>query len=150
MDNPGDTPPPPPSSNPPSSRPPSPNAPSPSSTSPSPPPPPAPIQVRGQLTVTRGPHRLDIRATGRKIVIEAADFDTLQMLLEQRPAPKSDGEGQLKTTLDRLGLDLEIHCDGDLIARIGTDAEPGWLEKMLKIKDVDISARGLIKSWFKS
>ena len=117
-----------------------------------------PIAVQGRLTITRGEHRLEVSATGDKIVVDAADFDTLQMLLKLRPPGETDGggdtadgnRGKLQHLLKQTNLDLEVRCQGDLIARIGADAEPGWLEKVLQIKGVDISARGLIKSWFKS
>ena len=108
----------------------------------------APVDVTGRLTVTCEGRAMEVTATGRKIVVNAPDFASLQTLLKQRP-PSSSERG-LADVLERLDVDIEIHCKGNFIARVGADAQPGWIEKMLQIKGVDISARGLFKSWLNS
>ncbi len=107
----------------------------------------APIDVHGQLSITCEGHALDVVADGGKITVNAPDFASLQLLLKQRPP--ADAEAGLGRVLDQLDVDIEIHCKGNFIARVGANADPGWIEKMLQIKGVDISARGLFKSLFK-
>jgi hypothetical protein len=106
-----------------------------------------PLHLDGKLHLTCGNKTLQVDARGDHVVVDVDSLGTLRELMDQRPS--DDAADHLSQFLQRAEVNVEIRCDGHAIARLGPDADPGWLEKMLQIKGIDVSARGLLKSLFR-
>jgi hypothetical protein len=102
--------------------------------------------VDGTLTLESEGHTVTVEGSGRRVVVDVDDLSVLRTLLQQKPS--NHAAGQLDAFLRDADLDVEVRCKGHPIARLGTEADPGWIEKMFQIKGIDVHARGLLKSLF--
>ncbi|MEL7087387.1 MAG: hypothetical protein AAGL98_02920 [Planctomycetota bacterium] len=108
---------------------------------------PLPIEINGSVRIESGEQKFIVRAEGGHVVIAIPDVGTLKTLL----ASPGDSE-QLNFVTDllkRYDLDVTIELKGEIIAKLGSNAEPGAFEKMFSLGAVDVKKRQLIKALFK-
>ena len=133
------------------------------------------LEVHGRLSITRAEHAVTVTCNGRHVTINCEDTATLKAVLAEgyklrhmklgpagaKPRPPHDAAERAggpsrsaekvppPNPLERLGLDIEVQLKGTTIARLGEQAEPGWLEKKLGLKGLDVKPGALIRAWFK-
>ncbi len=134
------------------------------------------LEVHGRLSITRADHAVTITCAGRRVTINCEDTATLKAVLaqgyklrhlklgpggttprppnapaERAPDPSAapDNTPPPPNPLERFGLDIVVQLKGTTIARFGEQAEPGWLEKKLGLKGLDVKPGALLKAWFK-
>lgn len=102
----------------------------------------APLDVVADLSIAVDGEDVHIRGDGRTIVVEAERLGALRRLLRSLPARRRNPGrlGRLHAALEVADLTVEVRAAGDLIARMGADADVSAMSRLLRLGDVEIRA----------
>jgi hypothetical protein len=102
----------------------------------------APLDVVADLSLAIDGQGISIRADGSTIVVEAESLRAMRRLLTSLPADqRNPGRlGQLHGALEMADLTVEVRADGNMIARMGADADASAMSRLLRLDYVEVRA----------
>lgn len=101
-----------------------------------------PLDVVADLSLAIDGEGINIRADGRTITVEAESLRAMRRLLTSLPADQRNPQrlGRLHGALEMADLNVEVRADGDLIARLGADADISAMSRLLRLDYVEVRA----------
>lgn len=103
-----------------------------------------PLDVFADLNVAVDGEEVDIWARGNRIVVDLPSLRAGRRMLQAHPlsVPRwQETTDHLRTTFQEVGLTMDVQLQGELLARIGADAEPTGLSRALNVKGVEFFPR---------
>ena len=102
----------------------------------------APLDVIADLSLVVDGDDVYIHGNGDTVVVEVEGWGTVRRILQGLPGSyrNTDRLGRLHGALEAADLTVEVHAAGDLIARMGADAEVSAMSSLLRMGDVEVRA----------
>jgi hypothetical protein len=102
----------------------------------------APLDVVADLSLAVDGHDVHIRADGATIIVEAENLRAMRRLLTSLPADRRNPQrlGRLHGALQTADLTVEVRAGGEMIARMGADADAGAMSRLLRLDYVEVRA----------
>lgn len=108
-----------------------------------------PLSVLADLRLSIDGEDLSIHGDGERIVVQAPRLRAVRRLLTSGPLAMGDTQQsatRLSEALSLAGLTLEVRVQGDLIARIGADATPNAIGRMLQVGPIEARPAQTLRS----
>ncbi len=107
-----------------------------------------PFDIEADLDLVVDGEAVTVRGTGDTIVIELSSLHAGQHLMNTAPLRGRTRRERL-TRASRLlrtaGLTAEVRLQGETLARVGADARPGGVMRLLDLPDVEVRARSTVR-----
>lgn len=99
-----------------------------------------PLDVLADLRLAIDGEQIDIRGTGDRIVVDLPSLQTGRRLLRSGPfaTNRAQTTGRIHEALRSTGLTAEVRLQGDPIAQIGAEAQPGALGRLLRLEGIEV------------
>lgn len=100
-----------------------------------------PLEVLADLQLAVDGEEIEIRGDGDRIVVDLPSLRAGRRLLSHGPLAMGDQEQQVQRVneaLDIAGLTVDVRLDGDVIARVGAQAQPNAVSRLLRLGDVEV------------
>lgn len=101
---------------------------------------PLPLEVLADLQLAVDGEPIDVRATGDRIVVDMPSLRAGRRLLASGPfaTDRARTTDRLHEALRISGLSAEVRLQGDPVARIGAEAQPGAIGSILGLDGVEV------------
>lgn len=99
-----------------------------------------PLEVLADLQLALDGEHIDIQADGDRIVVNLPSLRAGRRLLEAEPIARwpQRAAQRAQETLDVAGLTVEVQLQGDVIAVMGAEAQPGSAARLLRLDGVEL------------
>jgi hypothetical protein len=100
-----------------------------------------PLEVLADLQLAVDGEDIDIRGTGDRIVVDLSSLRAGRRLLASGPfasAQRARTTGRVHEALDIAGLTVEVRLRGDPVARLGAEAQPGTIGRLLNLDGIEV------------
>jgi hypothetical protein len=100
-----------------------------------------PLEVLADLQLVVDGEDIDIRGTGDRIVVDLSSLRAGRRLLASGPfasAQRARTTGRIHEALDISGLTVEVRLRGDPVARLGAEAQPGAVGRLLNLNGIEV------------
>lgn len=99
-----------------------------------------PLEVLADLRLAVDGENIDIRGTGDRIVVDLPTLRAGRRLLSSGPfaSDRARTTGRVHEALAMSGITAEVRLQGDPVARIGAEARPGALGRLLQLEGVEV------------
>lgn len=100
-----------------------------------------PLEVLADLQLAVDGDDIDIRGTGDRIVVDLPNLRAGRRLLTSGPfasGQRARTTGRIHEALRISGLTAEVQLRGDPVARLGADARPGGVGRLLNLDGIEV------------
>lgn len=99
-----------------------------------------PLEVLADLRLTVDGEDIEIRGTGDRVVVDLPSLRAGRRLLASGPfaGNRARTTGRVHEALQISGLTAEVRLQGDPIARLGAEARPGAIGRLLSLDGVEV------------
>jgi len=100
-----------------------------------------PLEVLADLQLAVDGEDIDIRGTGDRIVVDLSSLRAGRRLLASGPFASDQRAriaGRIHEALGIAGLTVEVRLRGDPIARLGAEARPGVVGRLLNLDGIEL------------
>lgn len=99
------------------------------------------LNVLADLSLALEDEDIAIRGEGDRIIVDLPSLRAGQALLRAGPfsqVQRRAGVAQANTVLREVGLTVDVRYAGEIVARLGTDARPNAVARLLNLGDVEV------------
>ena len=101
-----------------------------------------PLEVLADLRLAVDREDIDIQASGDRVVVDLPSLRAGRRLLAAHPVSRAQGAAtdRIHEALTVAGITADVRLRGDIVARIGAEADPGRLGRLLNQGAVEVRA----------
>lgn len=99
------------------------------------------LNVLADLSLAIDDEDIAIRGEGDRIVVDLPSLSAGRALLQAGPfsqVERRSGLAQANTVLREVGLTIDLRYAGEIVARVGTEARPNAVARLLNLGDVEV------------
>ena len=100
-----------------------------------------PLEVLADLQVAIDGEAIDVQANGDRVVVDLPSLRAGRRILAAYPfssAKRPRSTDRLDDALQIAGLTVEVRLQGETVARIGEEAQPGQLARLLNLNGIEV------------
>ncbi|HKL89511.1 MAG TPA: hypothetical protein VJ884_10950 [Salinibacter sp.] len=100
-----------------------------------------PLEVLADLQVAIDGEAIDVQANGDRVVVDLPSLRAGRRILAAYPfssAKRPRSTDRLHDALQIAGLTVEVRLQGETVARIGEEAQPGQLARLLNLNGIEV------------
>jgi len=100
-----------------------------------------PLDLFADLQLAVDGERIDLRARGKRIVVDVPSLRAARRLLEAQPlsdALRGRATRRVQEALQGAGFTMEVQLNGAPVAVVGAGASPGRLARMMRLGGVEL------------
>jgi len=99
------------------------------------------LNVLADLSLALEDEDIAIRGEGDRIIVELPSLNAGRALLKAGPfsqAQRRSGLAEANSVLREVGLTIDVRYAGEIVARLGADARPNAVARLLNLGDVEV------------
>lgn len=102
---------------------------------------PLPLEVFADLQIAVDGEGVDVQADGDRVVVDLPSLRAGRRILDAYPlsvGKRSRSTDRVHDALQIAGITVEVRLQGERVARIGADAQPGRLARLLNLGEIEV------------
>ena len=110
------------------------------------------LDIDAHLTLTLDNRDVVVQAERQQVTVKLPDLRTGMVLMAQarEHRPRAFWLGILSHRLRAMDLTVSVELAGQILARFGTQARPGWLARLLHLSNIELRPVALAWTWLRS
>lgn len=107
-----------------------------------------PLDVLADLELAVDGEAIDIQGDGKRIVVRLPSLRAGRRLLSSGPFAQNRAQSisRIQQALTIGGFTVDVRLQNNLVARIGADAQPGAVSRLLRLDGVEVRATESVRS----